>query len=201
MNNSSFEISLNYFESDRQFDNLYSKPIQHLSGKHWTPVEVATLASAFLAEQAGSRILDIGSGIGKFCLVGAQQFPGAHFYGVEQRSRLIQFAEQAKRRIGVENATFIHGNFTQLDFTRFDHFYFYNSFYENLVDEEFHIDDSTDHSLSLYEYYTHYLFRILDERPRGTRLATYHSFREIVPPGYRLAENIDHTLLRCWIKE
>ncbi len=189
------------FVSDQHFDNLYPKRMRQLSGKHWTPVQVATLASGFLAEQAGSRILDIGSGIGKFCLAAAQHNSNSHFFGIEQRKKLVQLAEKAKRSMAIENVTFLHGNFTQLELNQFDHFYFYNSFYENLVDEEFHIDESIEYSLSLYEYYTHYLFKALEGRPSGTKLVTYHSYREIVPSGYRLVESLHNTLLRCWIKE
>lgn len=187
--------------SNRDFDSLYPKRIQQLSGKHWTPVEVAVLAAGFLAEQRGARILDIGSGIGKFCLVAAQHYPDSHFSGVEQREKLVRLARKAQKSIGTENTTFVHGNFTQLDLNQFDHFYFYNSFYENLVDREFHIDEHIEHSLSLYEYYTHYLFKALEGRPNGTKLVTFHSFREVVPPGYSLVESLHNTLLKCWIKE
>lgn len=194
-------IAVNHFISDEHFDNLYPRHIRQLSGKHWTPIKVAELAGRFLGEHPGARILDIGSGIGKFCLAGAHYQPGSHFYGVEQRKKLIELAESAQRRTETENVTFIHGNFTQLDLNKFDHFYFYNSFYENLVDEEFHIDESIDYSVSLYDYYTHYLFKALEGKPSGTRLCTYHSFREVVPRGYRLVEHLYGSLLRCWIKE
>ena len=40
-----------------------------------------------------------------------------------------------------------HGNFTQLDFKNFDHFYFYNAFYENLAGTD-KIDDSIDYSVN-----------------------------------------------------
>jgi SAM-dependent methyltransferase len=193
-------LDTTHFASDHHFDLLYPRSIQQLSDKHWTPVSVATHAADFLAEEVGSRILDIGSGIGKFCLVAGQRYPDNHFFGVEQRKELIQLAENAKQRTAIENTTFIHGNFTQLDLSRFDHFYFYNSFYENLVDEEYRIDESIDHSLSLYEYYTHYLLKALEGKSSGTRLATYHSYREVVPSGYRLVKSFD-TLLRCWIKD
>jgi hypothetical protein len=187
--------------SDEDFDNLYPKRIRQLSGKHWTPVQVAILAAGFLAEQPGSRILDIGSGIGKFCLAAAQSCPDSHFSGVEQRKNLVRLSEAARRSTGIENVTFIHGNFAQLDLNKFDHFYFYNSFYENLVDDEFHIDESIEYSLSLYEYYTHYLFKALEIRPSGTKLVTFHSFREVVPPCYKLIESLHNTLLKCWIKD
>lgn len=188
---------------DKDFDSLYPPRMQQLSAKHWTPIHIAALAARFLADRPGSHILDIGSGIGKFCLVAAQHYPDCHFWGIEQRKELVRLAEKAQKRIGVENVTFIHGSFTQLDLSRFDHFYFYNSFYENLVDEEFHIDASIDYSLSLYEYYTHSLFEALANRPDGTKLATYHSFREIVPPSYGLVESPHNTndFLKYWIKK
>jgi SAM-dependent methyltransferase len=194
-------MAIHPFISDDHFDNLYPKHIQMLSGKHWTPVRIATLAAEFLAGQHGYRILDIGSGNGKFCLAAAQYKPYSHFYGVEQRQTLIDLADRAKKDIGIENVTFIHGNFTKLDLSSFDHFYFYNSFYENLVDEEFHIDESVDYSLSLYEYYTDYLLNALDKKPAGTKLVTFHSYREVVPPGYYLVKSLCGSLLRCWIKK
>jgi hypothetical protein len=189
-----------HFENDEHFNLLYPWSIRQHSERHWTPFGIALIAAGFLAEQPGSRILDIGSGIGKFCLIGGQHYPGSHFFGVEQRRELVRLAENAKQSTAIDNATFIHGNFTQLDLNRFDHFYFYNSFYENLVDEAFHIDESIDHTFSLYEYYTRYLFKALEGKPSGTRLVTYHCFREVVPSEYRLVASFN-TFLRCWIKD
>ena len=194
-------VAIHPFISDDHFDNLYPKHIQRLSGKHWTPIEVAIEAAEFLAEQPGSRILDIGSGNGKFCLAAGYHKPCSNFYGVEQRKNLIQLADKARIDLAVKNVTFLHGNFTQLDLNSFDHFYFYNSFYENLVDEEFHIDENINYSLNLYEYYTDYLLNALNEKPAGTKLVTYHSYREIVPPGFYLVKSLHSSFLRCWIKE
>ena len=38
---------------------------------HWTPVHVARRAAQFLVTGPETRVLDVGSGPGKFCLVGA----------------------------------------------------------------------------------------------------------------------------------
>ncbi len=97
--------------------------------------------------------------------------------GVEQRKQLIELAENAKEIAETDNVSFIHGNITQLDLDQYDHFYFYNSFYENLVDDDLHIDESIDHSVDLYEKYTDHLYRVLEQRPVGTRLTTYHNYR------------------------
>ena len=94
----------------------------------------------------------------------------------------------------------MHGNFTQLDFTQFDHFYFYNSFYENLDGTE-KIDYKILHSLSLYNYYNFYLFNQLEKMPVGTRVATYHIFENKMPSGYHLVKAQFDQLLKFWIKK
>jgi SAM-dependent methyltransferase len=194
-------LAKEHFESDARFDSLYPEEMQQLSGKHWTPISIAKKAAQFLTEDSGASILDIGSGIGKFCLVGAYFQSDNHFFGIEQRDSLVALAGKAKIETGVENVTFLRGNFTTQELNKYDHFYFYNSFYENLVDEDLYIDDSVDHSLDLYEHYSQYLYQALDQKPRGTRLSTYHGFREIVPRSYRLMESFHDGFLRHWIKK
>src|SRR5688572_11476905 len=119
-----------FFSSDLRFHTLYPAFLSQLSKNHWTPLSVARKAAAFLAAENGSRILDIGSGMGKFCLAAAYYCPAASYFGIEQRDDLTEYAEAARQTIGLNNVSFIHGNITNLDFSQFDHFYFYNSFYE-----------------------------------------------------------------------
>ena len=173
--------------------------IQNQARRHWTPLKVARKASRFLAAQKGARILDIGSGIGKFCLAGAYYQPHASFFGVEQRIRLVDHAERVNEILRLDNAFFVRGNFTQLDFQHYDHFYFYNSFYENLSGTE-KIDDSIDYSSELFNYYNRYLFRELEKKPAGTRLVTYHSLEDEIPPGYEVVGTAINEYLKMWIK-
>lgn len=118
-----------WFSSDIQFHYLYPPTIQRLAHRHWTPLHAVQKAVQFLAPNEGVRILDIGSGVGKFCLAGAYYNRDAFFYGVEQRKDLVEHAWAAKKAIGLTNVSFIHQNFTKLDLKEYDHFYFYNSFY------------------------------------------------------------------------
>ena len=53
-------------------------------------------AANFLAAENNVRILDIGSGVGKFCLAASYYKPNAFYYGVEQRKSLVSHAETAK---------------------------------------------------------------------------------------------------------
>lgn len=195
---SSFASADRLLRNDDAFDCLYPEHIEEKSRKHWTPLAVARKAAQFLAEPEG-RVLDIGSGVGKFCLAGAYEYPDTVFFGVEQRHELVLHAEQAKQYLECYNVHFIYGNMTQINFKEFDHFYFYNSFYEN-VEMNDPIDETIETSYSLYQYYTHYLRQALDQQPSGTRLVTFHSLEEEVPESYNLADTSYDTLLKMWIK-
>jgi len=187
------------FDSDADFNKIYPQPIQALAARHWTPLQVARKAANFLSDKNSVRILDIGSGVGKFCLSAAFYEPAAFFYGVEQRRNLVSYAERARDILHLENVSFIHGNFTQLDFKNYDHFYFYNSFYENLVGAN-KIDESIDYSAELFNYYNLYLFKQLVQKPVGTRLVTFHSLEDEVPAGYQMVRSEMKDLLKFWIK-
>ena len=188
-----------FFSDDAVFNSMYPVRIQAKAVPHWTPLEVAECAGAFLAPENNVHVLDIGSGVGKFCLAAARYKPGAIFYGVEQRKDLVELASRCSNRLHIYNVSFIHGNFTQLDFRQFDHFYFFNSFYENLSGTD-KIDHTIEHSLSLYNYYNRYLYTELQQRPPGTRLATYHSLEDEIPPSYYLLRTEFNGSLKFWIK-
>ena len=188
-----------WFSSDIQFNLLYSPPIQALARTHWTPLAVIKPAAEFLAAGDGFRILDIGSGVGKFCLSASYYQPNARIVGIEQRHSLIEHAAAARSALRLPNVSFIAGNFTQLDFSHYDHFYFYNSFFENLGEAD-KIDDSIQYSPSLYHYYSNYLRRELEKMPAGTRIVTYCSWQDEIPPSYELVKTELDGLLKYNIK-
>jgi len=188
-----------WFDSDAEFNALYPLPIQALARYHWTPLHIAEKAARFLAGDGNGKILDIGSGVGKFCLAAAYYTPKAWYYGVEQRKSLIDHAESAKSSLRLENVSFIHGNFTQLDLKKYDHFYFYNAFYENL-DGTDKIDDSIDYSGELFNYYNRYLFKQLQQKPTGTRLCTLCSLENEIPPDFHAVDLDMDGLLKFWVK-
>lgn len=188
-----------WFSSDERFNELFTQDARALARRHWTPVAIARKASRFLATRKDARILDIGSGVGKFCLSAAHFTPTAIYHGVEQRRTLVEQAESIRTKLALPNVQFIHGNFTQLKFSNYDHFYFFNSFYENLTGAD-RIDDSIVYSSELFNYYSHYLYRQLEQVPEGTRLVTYHSLGDEVPPCFlEVGSEVDDNL-KYWIK-
>lgn len=190
----------NYLRSDIRFNLLFPPAIRRHAGKHWTPLHISRLATAFLAEKPNVRVLDIGSGVGKFCLSAACYAPEVHFTGVEQRGYLVHYAQEAQEQLGIENVSFIEGNFTELDFSHYDHFYFFNSFYENLEGME-RIDNIVDHAETLYDYYVRRLYLALKDKPPGTRIVTYHSLQDEIPRTYRLTDSLENGELNFWIRQ
>lgn len=167
---------------DDQFDLIYPPEIRALSAVHWTPITVARQAAKFLAPKPDTRILDIGCGPGKFCTVAALTTNGK-FTGVEQRKHLCEVACAVTKEVGIPNATIVHSNITDIEFSNFDAFYLYNPFEENL-EMSYKIDDAVCLSFDLYRKYAEHVAQQLALAPLGTRVATYCGHCEEVPLGY-----------------
>jgi tRNA A58 N-methylase Trm61 len=190
---------IDWFANDKKFNRLYPPHIASLSRPHWTPVAVARAATPFLAE-SGKKVLDVGSGVGKFCLVAGALRKNTSFYGVEQRLNLVHFAKDAQEKLKLDNVHFTHGNVTETDFSNYDHFYFYNAFYEQLshVDK---IDFDIPFSQQQFDQYTHHLYNELSKLRGGTKLVTYHAQREQIPNSYGLVRREFDMRLEFWIKK
>ncbi len=189
----------NWFASDKKFNSLYPKSIQEVAEKHWTQIEVAKKAARFLAISKDVKVLDIGSGAGKFCLTAAHYHPLTLFYGIEQRAYLVELSGKIAKELQLGNIDFICDNITNIDLEKYDHFYFYNSFYENIQGTQ-KIDSSISYSQELYNYYNRYLCKQLFKMPSGTRLVTYHSFGMEIPSGYEVVHTDYNEYLKFWIK-
>lgn len=188
------------FSNDAAFDSLYSLRVQQLSSIHWTPIETAKKAAAHLTSGAGNQIMDIGSGVGKFCLVAAHFFPTHFFHGVEQRKTLVDEATIAQKATHTGNANFIHANFNELDMDAYDHFYFYNSFSENISHFK-PIDNLVQTSAAIYEEYLLQFYNLLEDRPSGTRLVTFHCPDNYVPATYKRVQYSQSESLSFWTKQ
>lgn len=188
-----------WFESDSIFDSLYPSNIQALAKKHWTPIDVAKTAADFLAIEPNTKILDIGSGVGKFCLTAAFFHPNNLFFGIEQRKNLVEIANQTQLKLGLKNVWFMDGNVMEINFSEYHHFYFYNAFFENIAGTE-KIDEDISYSLQKYNSYNIFLYKQLQSKPVGTRLVTFHSLENEVPRNFMLVDAKMDNLLKLWIK-
>lgn len=185
---------------DDEFDRIYSQKIKKTAEIHFTPVDVSKTAAQYLAPKRGVKILDIGSGAGKFCMIGSVCTDG-FFTGVEQRKSLYSAAKRISQRYDLNNVEFVNCNITDISFKEFDAFYFFNSFYENVsVLGRSSLDDEVELKRELYNTYSQYVNHQLDAMPIGTKLVTYFSFLKEVPDSYKVKFSNFDDKLKMWEK-
>lgn len=184
--------------SDEEFDRIYPERIRRLSSLHWTPVAVAAEAARLLVATPGTRVLDVGCGPGKFCLVGASLTAG-HFTGVEQRHDLVEAARRAASRLKLTNVRILHGNVTDFTFAGYDAFYLYNPFEENMADGH-RIDARIKLSPVLFKEYNNYVAAQLGTMAIGTRVVTNAGYADEIPACYSCELTLFDNELKLWVK-
>ncbi|MBD8490670.1 class I SAM-dependent methyltransferase [Echinicola sp. CAU 1574] len=185
--------------SDKDFDLLYPPKIRSLSSMHWTPVSIVKQCIDYFGDDESLRVLDIGSGSGKFCLVGAML--SKHQYcGIEKRSDLVHMSRKLAKELALnERVTFIHQDILEVDFGQFDAFYFYNPFFENLdltnaIDKESLVDEGA------YARYTNYVQEQLEKMPIKTKIVTYCTDPNVMPASYQIVSKSAKGKLLFWMK-
>ncbi|MEY3716280.1 MAG: hypothetical protein RL285_155 [Bacteroidota bacterium] len=185
--------------SDTDFDACIPTAVRRHTSTHFTPVEVSVAAAQFLCggDWKNPKILDVGSGMGKFCLVAGAMFDHAHFTGVEQRKLLCDVADDLLEICELNNVGFLCGNIMNVRFADFQGVYLYNPFYEHLQPFSA-MDESIDLDADYYEIYCGYVRKQLQGMPKGTRVATYFGGGEEIPLNYDLVKQAFNNDLKCW---
>jgi SAM-dependent methyltransferase len=187
---------------DEDFDLLYPLHVRAASQRFWTPVQVALRAAELLVgNRGGARVLDVGSGPGKLCLVGALTTSG-HFTGVEQRPQLVNAARGAASHLRVESSvSFVQGGLDGIDWSGYDAFYFYNPFMENMYSPECHYDGTIELSATRFVRDVAVARRGLRRAREGARVVTYHGLGDELPDPFHLehSEVAGSDCLEVWV--
>lgn len=186
--------------TDARFDRLYPKKIREFSKIHWTALDIALRATEFFECDRNTRLLDVGSGCGKFCVLAALKRPG-RFTGIEQRPNLVEAATQVARKFRLKKVKFIHGDMADLDWSKFNAFYLFNPFIENEF-KSIRIDKQIKMGPTKYKKYVATVKRKLDAAPTGTQVVTYYGFGGRMPAGYKRMrkEKAGRDFLELWVK-
>jgi len=183
---------------DDRFDQIFPSPLQKVSSIFWTPVTIAAQASQLLVDRRGTRVLDVGSGVGKFCLVGAALTDG-YFTGIEQREDFVKAAKDAVAKQRITNIQIIHGNVTEHSFSEYDAFYLFNPF-EAYVFERSKINGALPVSINLYRKCVKHVAAELARKSIGTRVVTYAGCAHEVPNCYACKRSDFGGRLKLWVK-
>ena len=192
---------------DQDFDKLYSEDIQSLSHIHWTPIAAVKTAidffSATLSPEA--KILDVGSGVGKFCIFGSL-ISDFNFIGVEKRKNLFHISNKIALKMKKNNVSFICNDAIDLDWNIYDGAYIYNPFYEYKLfkNSGCHIDNNIEYSEEKYNFYITKInkkFRLLK---KGFIIVVFNGYGGSIPEGfsekfYKKINNINMSLCEKFI--
>jgi len=187
---------------DEDFDAYLPPGPRLASRQYWTPVAVATLTAHWLARVGARWVLDVGSGCGKLCVVGAIASE-LSFVGLEQRLNLVRIARKLAHRFGVDDrATFRHGALGDVAFEQFDALYFYNPFGENVFAEEEHLDTNVALTPERFQDDIRQMESVLGRMPVGSHVVSYHGFGGRIPDTYELthSDRARTGTLRLWSK-
>jgi len=95
-------------------------------GGAWSNSNVIPFSSKLIS--GCKKVIDIGSGTGKFCLIAAKLNPNIHFTGVEIEAKYWAESIRLKDILGISNVDFLLKNYKDVDITEFDGIYIFNPF-------------------------------------------------------------------------
>ncbi len=182
------------------FDRLLDDEARRLSLIHWTPATVCRRAAELLALAPGERVLDVGAGIGKLCLLGSVRSEG-QFVGIEQRAPLVATARSLAARLG-STATFILGDAFDVAWSGYAALYFYNPFDEARFPSTRLTDGTIATGPQVFDRLVASAQQRLSELPAATRVVVFHGIGGPMPECYRLdlAEKIGDGTIERWIR-
>lgn len=187
---------------DESIDRCFPPLVRERSRQFWTPAHVAARAAALFSARGACRILDVGCGPGKFCIVAGCLHPELEVHGVEQRPRLARLGQRLARKLGAGNVQILEGDATELSWEDYDGFYFFNPFAENI----FHAPARFDNEVTLSPMRLGAeLLRtksLLESARVGSVVITYHGLGGPIPASYELVaqEAAGSDLLRTWVR-
>jgi predicted RNA methylase len=185
--------------TEESFSDLLPLKLRQLSWLYFTPVHVAREAAAWLTADGCRDILDIGAGVGKFCVVGASTC-SCRFHGIEYRPSLANLANTLIRKFELANAVVLNQDVVDTDFSCYDAFYMFNPFFENITASRA-LNDEIELSVRSYTHYYRYTEEQLDRAKSGTRLVTYHGNNFEVPSSYSKVRESSDGYLKLWIRQ
>jgi hypothetical protein len=186
---------------DETFDELLSPHAQKKSTSYWSPVAAAQQAARLFHDAGSQRILDVGSGSGKFCSVASLTLD-RRIWGLERRGSLVLESRRLAQTLGAE-VVIIEGGLEAIEPREFDGFYFFNPFGEYVADDADRYDAEFPRSFEGYVADARRVERWLREAPLGTALITHHGLGGRIPASFevRHTERFGKGIMRLWVKE
>jgi hypothetical protein len=110
--------------NDKEFTKVLN-PKYNRAG-YWSYQDVIDLTAPFF--KGCHSVLDIGSGVGKFCLLSGAASPEIKFTGVELKDEFWAESIRILEHFDIKNVEFLNEDFRSIDLSPYDGFYIFNPF-------------------------------------------------------------------------
>lgn len=191
--------------SDEAFDAFLPDDARAVSDRYWSPVRVAVQAAVWFDELGTRTVVDIGAGVGKFCVAAALAgHRSRRFIGLEHRPRLVETARRLATQFGVEaRVQFSEGAFADAPVPEADAYYLFNPFGENVFCAGDPLDRSVELTAGRLVRDVGRMQALMRQAPLGTAVVTYHGFGGTMGAGYEAlrAAGVWPHILRLWQKK
>lgn len=194
------EIKQGHDVHDKNFDRFLQSDARAFSKIYWTPIAVARRAAELLVDHPKTRVLDVGSGAGKFCLIGALTSKG-HFTGIEKNKNLVTMAKTLAQRCGLSQVSFICDDALEADWRQWNAYYLFNPFAA-----AFESSTKSIHAHAIagdrHAEMVNLAMDKLGQAPSGTKAATYWGMGGHLPPSWahEYSEPFGSGSLDLWVK-
>ncbi len=187
--------------ADAAFDQVYPSDVQEISDYQWTPLSVIDQVVELIEPDMRTRVLDVGSGVGKFCIAASLRAPGS-YTGVERRVDRHRLAEAARDRFGAIGASFVLGDALALDWGGFDVLYLYNPFQELVARIFGAVGDTLAYGPEVQSQSVQAARRKLRELRVGARVVLFHGLGDEMPPEFEPASSMPCPAgqLEVWVR-
>lgn len=166
---------------DECFDLFLPARLRAVSYRFWTPLDVTRRCAAWFEEVGIRSIVDIGAGVGKFCIVGALT-SSCFFLGIEQRPRFARVARELARLLSVaDRVTILDGQFGKVPLPQADCYYLFNPFEENLFPIQEALDGDVELSPARFRRDLRAFRSLVATSPIGTYFLSYNGIGGVLP--------------------
>lgn len=186
--------------TDVAFDSLLSDYARARSRTFWSTVRAAQTAAECFRAAGATRVLDVGSGVGKLTSILSLD-SGHRVWGVEQRPALVYESRRLAQRLDAE-VVITEGGLETVDPLRFDGFYFFNPFAEHVSEDPTCYDLTVARSFDAYLRDARTVESWLRQAPIGTALVTLNGLGGRIPTSFlqRRVVRVNGNTLRLWTK-
>ena len=174
---------------DFEFDQVLPPRYRDCSDVQWTTIRAAQAFVSLIGENQKASFVDLGSGVGKMCLLLAL-LTDLEITGVERRESLVKVARNLAETNAPGRIHYLKMDMFELEWRDYDLLYMYNPFFELVCRTGLLIDSNIQGGDLAFRKSINSVYKKLDQLLPGQRVVTFHGFGGKFPANFKLIQRV-----------